>query len=185
MADNAESRSDKDKKESNNEQKEQKKVEIDENEYNKLIDECKRLKENLIRLAAEFDNFKKRAEENYKNAERTATVKFFTDMLPILDEFDIAMIALKTMADNEIVKGIAMVYSNLYDYLKKMGLREIEAKGRYDPNFHEVILSKDSDKPEGEILEIIKKGYIYDNIVIRPSLVIISNGNAKRGDGNE
>ena len=78
--------------------------------------------------------------------------------------------------NNESEKGVAMVFSNLIETLKKEGIKEIDAKGQFDPYKHEIMLSKNSELPHGTIIQIVRKGYTINGIMIRPVSVIISNG---------
>lgn len=135
--------------------------------------ETAELKDRLLRLAAEFDNYKKRVAKDLDAAKSVGKVEMVKKLLPTLDEFELALQAMK---DAEHARGVEMVYSNFLDALKSQGLEEIPAKGKADPFKHEVILARESDKKEGEIIEVVRKGYTLNGILIRPSSVIVSNG---------
>ena len=121
--------------------------------------------EQLQRLQAEFENFRKRnfreREEILKNANEDLIVK----LLGILDNFELA---LKHVDD----KGVKMIYSELYSILEKEGLKMIEAKGKFDPRVHEALIQEDG-KEEG-IVEELQKGYMLNDKVIRASKVKIT-----------
>ncbi len=136
-------------------------------------DENSEMKERMLRLAAEFDNYKKRSKKELEAAEDSGKARLAKSLLPIIDEFELAIMAVNGSKDS-IAKGMEMLYSNLLDTLKKAGLSEIEAKGIFDPYKHEIVLVKESKEKEGTILEVVKKGYIFNGIMIRPSSVIIS-----------
>lgn len=145
-------------------------------ELDLLKDEALESKNRLLRALADFDNYKKRI-----NLEREQFVQFaneglITDLLPILDGFERAMSAVsQAKAGEEMVKGLALIKKQLEDVLRKFGVKEIEALGQhYDPNFHEAILQKAYDGPEGVIIEEMQKGYTLSNKVIRPAMVIVS-----------
>lgn len=144
-------------------------------------DQYAELKESMLRLAAEFDNYKKRVKKELDSAERNGKMVLIKDLLPIVDEFELAMLAIGN-ADDNVGKGIEMLYSNLMDKLKKEGLKEIDAKGVFDPYKHEIVMVRESDKKEGTILEVVKKGYLFDDRLLRPSSVIIAKGKAKKDD---
>ena len=76
--------------------------------------------------------------------------------------------------DDELAKGIAMIYTNFIEALKKEGIEEIDAKGRFDPYKHEIVMTKESEKEDGTILEVVKKGYALGGLLIRPASVIVS-----------
>ena len=139
------------------------------------------MKESMLRVAAEFDNYKKRVKKELDSAERNGKMSLIKDLLPIVDEFELAMLAINNSKDN-VGKGIEMLYLNFMDRLKKEGLKEIDAKGIFDPYKHEIVMVRESDKKEGTILEVVKKGYIFDDRMLRPSSVIIAKGKEKEND---
>ena len=132
-------------------------------------------KERLIRLAAEFDNYKKRVKSDIDVSKTIGKAELVRDLLPVLDEFEIALIAMRQGSDKTMVKGFELLYSNFLGTLKKVGLREIKTDGRFDPYMHEIMLAQedDSEKP-GTILEVTKKGYMLGEILLRPASVIIA-----------
>lgn len=136
--------------------------------------ESDNLKERLLRLAAEFDNYKKRSAKELDNAKGLGKAELMKKILPVLDEFELALESMDMKTENE--KGIALIFSNFEDVVKKEGLKEVEAKGIYDPYRHEIVLTKDSSQKEGMILETIRKGYTLNGIMLRPSSVIVSKG---------
>jgi molecular chaperone GrpE len=136
------------------------------------------LKDRLLRLAAEFDNYKKRTSKDIENAKNLGKAEFASRILPILDEFELAIESMKM--DNEGEKGIAMVFSNFLEILKKEGIRSIDTTGKFDPYKHEIMLSKNSEKEEGTIIQVVRKGYMLNNIMLRPASVIVSNGEIQK-----
>jgi molecular chaperone GrpE len=131
------------------------------------------LREQTLRLAAEFDNYKKRVKKEIDNAENMGKASLINDMLPVIDEFELAIMAMGNSKEH-VAKGIEMLYSNFMDVLKKEGLKEVEADGIFDPYKHEIIMVRESDKKDGTILEVVKKGYMFETRLIRPTSVIIS-----------
>jgi molecular chaperone GrpE len=77
-------------------------------------------------------------------------------------------------------KGLALVLSNFTDVLKKEGLKEIDCNGVYDPYRHEVIMTKESKEKEGVVLDVVRKGYALNDIMLRPASVIVSEGIGKK-----
>ncbi len=137
-------------------------------------DKYAELKEQMLRLAAEFDNYKKRAKADMDKARGMGKAELAKSLLPILDEFELAMIAASNSSDKSVSKGIELVYSNLTDTLKRSGLREVPADGIADPFKHEIIMVAESDKKPGTILEVVKKGYMFDDMMLRPASVIVA-----------
>lgn len=140
-------------------------------DHQKKIEE---LTDTLQRLQAEFDNYRKRVEKEKQEFMKYAEAEFIKNMLPFLDTFEIA---LKHTQDHEkFVKGIELVYAQLFSLLEKEGLRPIEALGKKcDPNVHDVMLKEKSDKNEDIIIEEFQKGYFLKDKVLRHSKVKISS----------
>ncbi len=133
------------------------------------------LKDRMMRLAAEFDNYKKRSASEISSAKVLGKVTILKALLPILDEFELAAVAANESKDENLSKGIKMVYANMLSVLKAEGMEEITADGKYDPYYHEIIMTKDSDSKPGTVLEVIKKGYKVDGIMVRPTSVIVAS----------
>jgi len=133
----------------------------------------------LQRLQAEFENYKKYVEKQKSGFVKYAKEDLIVKILPILDSFEMA---LKNTDDKEkFVKGVELIFSQLYQLLENEGLKPIEALGKtFDPYKHEVLLTQESDKEEDTILEELQKGYILDDKVIRHTKVKV----AKKKSGN-
>jgi molecular chaperone GrpE len=141
--------------------------------------DCDAIKEQTLRLAAEFDNYKKRVKGELDNAKGVGKADLIKNMLPIIDEFEFALIVLSKTEDNNVAKGIEMLYSNFIDVLKKEGLAEIECKGVFDPYKHEPIMTKESEAKHGTILEVVNKGYTFNGTMLRPASVIVAKSGEK------
>ena len=137
-------------------------------------------KNQILRLMADFDNFKKRAALEREEIICFSNEAMILGLLPILDNFDRAMkhVVSKDDAggDDEMMKGFALINRQLTDFLAKAGLGKIECVGaQFDPFLHEAILTKeDPDRPDGTVLEEMQKGYTLKDKVIRPAMVIVS-----------
>ncbi len=140
-------------------------------------DDPGQLKDRLLRLAAEFDNYKKRSARELDNAKNVGKAEAVTKLLPTVDEFELAMASLGGKSET---KGIELVFTNFKGVLKAMGLKEIETDGAFDPYKHEIVLTRESDKKEGTILEVLRKGYVLNGIMLRPASVIVSS--SRTGD---
>jgi molecular chaperone GrpE len=130
------------------------------------------LRERLLRMAAEFDNYKKRVAKDIEGSKDLGHADVIARLLPIVDEFELALGALGKDEGNH--KGVAMIYSNFVGILKGFGLKEIDARGKADPFRHEVVLTRESDREDGTIIEVVRKGYTINNVMLRPSSVIIA-----------
>lgn len=144
-----------------------------------LQEETKKVKEyveHLQRLQAEFENYRKRIEQEKKLIIKQANQELIQKFLNILDSFELAFKTIKE--EDEFSKGIKMIYSEFYSTLEKEGLKKIDCLGKkFDPYFHEVLLQGESDQEEGIIMEELQKGYMLNDRIIRFSKVKTSKGN--------
>jgi|SRR4051794_9384653 molecular chaperone GrpE len=132
------------------------------------------LLDRLQRLAAEFDNFRKRnARENATLAER-ANERLVKELIPILDDLGRALEAAAEHEEAKLEDGVRLVHRSLGDVLTKEGLAEIETGGKFDPHVHEALLSQPSDAEEGSVIEVVQKGYKLGDKVIRPARVVVA-----------
>lgn len=171
------------KDEKKNENKDEKRADAEQKQEQTTdsAKEAAELKDRLLRLAAEFDNYKKRSAKDFARAKEAGRTELIKSLLPVLDEFELAVAAVSgSNGDKGGIKGVGLVYSNFFDALSGAGLREIEAEGKYDPYRHEIMMVKESAENEGTILEVVRKGYMFSDIVLRPASVIVSKGNAKK-----
>lgn len=136
--------------------------------------EIKDLTNSLLRLRADFSNYKNRVEKEKEATIAYAVEGLICDLLPILDNFERAM----DSADekNGFYEGVNMIYEQLVKILNDNGLEEIESKGKcFDHNLHHAVFAEESeDEEEGIVLEAIQKGYLLNDKVIRPSMVKVS-----------
>lgn len=138
----------------------------------------KELEEKYIRAYAEFDNVKKRLErEKYQSLEY-ANEQILKDFLPILDTLESALESTKnddSEAVSKIREGIMLTIDNFLKAFSKHSVEIIPTDGEFDPNFHNAIMQvKSEGKTDGEIAQVIQKGYKYKDRVIRPSMVAIT-----------
>ncbi len=144
---------------------------------NPLQEKYEQLNNQYIRLAADFDNFRKRTEQ-----EREALLKYGAEntlkkMLEVLDNFERGMKAIETVDDCEKVKECYnLAYKNFTDVLSKAGLETIKAEGEtFDPNFHEAVMqTPSSEHEENTVITELQKGYKIGDKVLRPTLVNVA-----------
>lgn len=149
------------------EHKEEPKLEIKEQK------ELRELTDTLQHLQAEFENYKKRAAKEICELIKCANEDLIMRILPIIDNFEIA---LKSCREKDgFYKGMELIYSQLIDTLHSQGLKHIDCVGKkFDPYYHEVLLTEESNEPENKILEELQKGYMLEDKVIRHSKVKIA-----------
>jgi molecular chaperone GrpE len=128
----------------------------------------------LQRLAAEFDNFRKRsAREQAAFAER-ANERLVKELIPILDDLGRALEAAAEHEGAKLEEGVRLVHRSLSDLLTRQGLAEIETDGKFDPHVHEALLSQSSEADEGTVIEVVQKGYTLGDKVLRPARVVVA-----------
>jgi molecular chaperone GrpE len=135
--------------------------------------------ERLVRVSADFDNYKKRAARERQEATRFANESLLQKLVPMLDNFEMALAAASNPQSNTadaLKTGVTMIQSQLRSALKEAGLEEIDATGQpFDPNWHEAVSQQSSaDVPEGHVLQQIRKGYKLNDRLIRPATVIVA-----------
>lgn len=135
--------------------------------------------ERLLRTTADFDNFKKRAAREKTEASQYANYSLISKLLPILDNFEMALAAAQNAQCDKLAalqSGVAMIQQQLKSALTETGLEEIDAAGKpFDPNFHEAVSEQEStDTPEGHVLQQLRKGYKLKERLLRPATVIVA-----------
>jgi len=134
--------------------------------------------EQLLRTAADLENFKKRAARERTEASRYATEGLLQRLLPVLDNFEMAMAA--AAAPNTTVQalqsGVAMIHQQLKAALAEAGLEEIDALSKpFDHNAHEAVSQEESaEAPEGQVLRQLRKGYKLRDRLLRPASVVVA-----------
>lgn len=128
-----------------------------------------------MRLMADFQNYKKRVEKEKSDIYSYANEKLATELLVVLDNFERALE--HDGEDKSFKEGMEMIFKQLFDVLEKAGLKEIPALGEdFDPNFHNAVMSEDTDEYEsGKVSGVMQKGYSLNGKVIRPSMVRVAS----------
>src|SRR5437773_5438637 len=113
----------------------------------------------LKRVAADFENFRKRAARDQADLVTRAHERLVKELLPVLDDLERALVAAAEHEEAKLEEGVRLVHRELVDALAREGLVEIETDGRFDPNVHEALLSQPSEADEGAVLDVLQKGY--------------------------
>lgn len=151
---------------------EEKKEEVD-----PLQEKYDTLNNQYIRLAADFDNYRKRQEQEKEALLKYGAESTLKKMIEVLDNFERGLKAIETVEDCEKVKECYnLAYKNFMDVLTKAGLEAIKAEGEtFDPNFHEAVMQTPStEHPEHTIIAELQKGYKLGDKVLRPTLVNVA-----------
>jgi molecular chaperone GrpE len=149
-----------------------------------LEDTRKRSEDLLTRLQylqAELENTRKRADREVEQAVRRANEGLLVRLLPVLDDLDAAVVSAKGRAG----KGLALLRENVLKALKEFGLEEIPAAGMpFDPYVHECVQQVNDDAlPDGQVKEVVRKGYMFQKRVLRPAQVVVTKRELKQPEG--
>ena len=126
-------------------------------------------------MTADYDNFRKRAQRDKIEARQFANQGILEKLLPVLDNFEMAIIAVKD-ADPSVRDGVQMIYDQLLGVLKTEGVEPVDAVGQqFDPNMHEAISQEESDEvEEGKVINQIQRGFILNDRLVRPARVVVA-----------
>ncbi len=131
------------------------------------------LTDTLQKLQAEFENYRKRTQKENLEFKKYALEEFIKKILPIIDNFELALENKRNK--EEFVKGIELIYSELYSVLEDVGLKKIDALNqKFDPHVHEALLAEKSNKEPNTIIEELQKGYKIHDKILRHSKVKVS-----------
>ena len=147
-----------------------------------LEEELKATQDRYLRLAAEFENYKKRAAREKDEAIKYANSSLLEKLIAIVDNFELGLEAARAEGEKSAVfSGMSMVLKQLMDFLGDSGLEPIDATGqKFDPNLHEAIAHEPSDEfPEGTVIRQTRRGYKMKDRLLRPSSVVVSSGTSR------
>ncbi|MDP4153415.1 MAG: nucleotide exchange factor GrpE [Bacillota bacterium] len=132
------------------------------------------LSDQMLRLAAEYDNFRKRTSKEKESLWNDAVSATISDVIPLIDDFERAIS--QECSDKSYKDGVDMVYKKFTDMLQKLNISEIPADGEFNPELHEAIIHIEDDSlPQNSISEVMRKGYMLGGKVIRHTLVKVAN----------
>lgn len=132
-----------------------------------------------VRLQADFENFKRRTNQEKDQLASFVKADVMKDLFPVLDNFERALSAPATDETKAFLDGFVMIHQNLMDMLSKHGLATIDAVGKpFDPNFHQAIMRVKSEEYEDDMVcEVLQTGYTVDGKTVRPAMVkVVHNG---------
>ena len=148
-----------------------------EDNVKQLEQEIVELKDKLLRKAAEFENYKRRTENDQINLITFAAESFIQKLLPVIDDFERSLGHVDEAEDvNAIKQGLKLIYDKLLKVLDEQGVKKIEAVGNpFDVDYHEALMQRPDDSVDPHtVIDEIEKGYTYKDKVIRHAKVIVS-----------
>ena len=140
--------------------------------------------DSLLRLKAEFDNYRKRTQRELREADTRARSSVLAEFLPILDNLERALNAAEHHEEGKVLAGVRSTLNLFTDLLRREGVEQVDPLEKpFDPQLHEAMLAQPSDKEEGIVTSVFERGYVMDDRVLRPAKVAVSSGRAE-GSGD-
>ena len=139
--------------------------------------------DDLRRLAADFDNYRKRVARDQERVVARANERLVKELVAVVDDLERALEAADAHEEAQLVDGVRLVHRSLTELFGREGLAEIETSGKFDPHIHEALLSQPSEAEEGSVIEVLQKGYKLGDTVLRPARVVVAA--AKEEDGGD
>tara|TARA_X000000950_G_C13875450_1_gene644658 strand:- start:1028 stop:1516 length:489 start_codon:yes stop_codon:yes gene_type:complete len=148
-------------------------------QVNELNQQVSDEKDKFLRLFAEFENYRKRTSKERLELFKTASQELMIALLPISDDMDRALLEFKKTNNNDLIQGFELIYSKFNEILKSKGLNELKVKkgDKFDPESHEAItqIKAEKEKNKGKIVDVIEKGFLLGDKIIRYPKVIVAN----------
>lgn len=142
--------------------------------------EAMKTREQLLRTAADFENFRKRTRKDVEDAQRKATERTLLEVLPVADNLERAVQAAQQSGDlNSVVEGVTMVLRFFEDAMQRLGVERIKSLGEgFDPGLHEAVQQIESDQPAGTVVTEMTPGYRLQGKLLRPAMVAVARPRA-------
>lgn len=140
----------------------------------------------LLRVSAEFDNYKKRTSRDMEEFRKYSNQSLLKEMLSVVDNLELAMNSAnghKTI-DKGLLDGLAMTHKEIIKVFEKFNVKPISAMGQpFDPTFHEAVMQEETDEfPANTVINELQKGYLIHDRLLRPSMVVVAGAKDKKGD---
>ena len=163
-------------------------VEAEPDKEGQLQKQFEDMKDKYLRTRAEMDNFRKRKVKELEEARRNAKLAAVEEIMPVMDQFQMAVSAIDGAGDLETIKmGMKMIQTTFNRAFENLGIETLACVGEtFDPNIHEAVTMEESDDvPADHIIREWKAGYRLGDFLIRPSTVVLSSGVASEDEGDE
>jgi molecular chaperone GrpE len=153
----------------------------------KLEHQVKELTDRLLRTAAEMDNIRKRTERDKADTIKYAITKFAGDIVTVGDNFQRAICAVPAGAADadpalkSLIEGVTLTEREFHGVLERHGVKRLDPKGQaFDPNFHQAVMEQDNKEvPAGTVLNVFQAGYVIEDRILRPAMVVVAKGGFK------
>ena len=138
------------------------------------------LSDQLLRLRAEFENYRRRATKELVEVRSKGQGELLSQFLPVLDNLERALDAAEHHDEGKVLGGVRLTKNLFVDLLRAIGVEEIDTVGaEFDPRVHEAVLTQPSDQKEGTVTVVLERGYRQGDRVLRPARVAVSSGPAE------
>jgi molecular chaperone GrpE len=146
--------------------------------------EAKENYDRLLRVSAEFENYKKRTSREFEEFRKFANQSLIKELLSVVDNLELAMNSTNghQTIDQGLLQGLEMTHKEILKVFEKFNVKPIEAKGQvFDPSFHEAVMQEETDEVDpNTVVSELQKGYLIHNRLLRPSMVVVARSRANR-----
>jgi molecular chaperone GrpE len=148
-------------------------------------DRLKDTHDRLLRTAAEFDNFRKRALKEKEDVQRFGIERLLKDFLPVMDNLERALDHAEQHDSRQVIEGVRLVQKLFETTLAKHGVASFSALGKlFDPGVHEALMQQESDEPAGTVVSEMAKGYKLNDRLVRPAAVVVAKSRTPQAAAN-
>jgi molecular chaperone GrpE len=141
-------------------------------------EEAKETYERLLRVSADFENYKKRAAREMEEFRKYANQSLLKEMLSVVDNLELAINSTNDgeKSDQSLIKGLNLTFNEILKVFEKFNVKPIEARGKtFDPAFHEAVMREETDDyPENTVISEFQKGYLIHDRLLRPAMVVVA-----------
>ncbi len=144
---------------------------------NELKEQLLYEKDRVLRLSAEFENYKKRKQRELDEFKKFANETVFRQLLTVVDNLERAMLSAEEISDDGgLLEGVKLTYKDIIKLFETFNVQPVEAENKpFDPNFHQAVNQESTDEfPENTVITVLQKGYLLHDRLIRPAMVVVS-----------
>ena len=164
-------------------------IEEMETKLKSVQEEAKQTYDRLLRVSAEFENYKKRSAREMAEFKKFSNESLLKEMLPVVDNLERAINSSRDdkTANNSLIEGVDITLKDILKVFEKFGVKQVESLGKtFDPNFHHAVMQEETgDHPKNTVLKELQTGYIMHDRLLRPAMVVVSTEKVKSGGEKE
>ena len=156
-------------------------------EIQELKDQAAAEKDRALRLSAEFENYKKRTQREINDFKKFANESIFRQLLSVVDNLERAISAAQeTSEESALFEGVKLTHKDMIKLFETFNVKPVKAeKEPFDPNFHQAVTQEENDKfPDNTVTTVLQKGYLLQDRLIRPAMVVVSKNTKKETEEN-